>query len=67
MSIDFSFPEEVTFIVERVRRFCDEVVGWRERLLDVGQLALAREGFAHSFGSCSFDEPVQDLTRRGLL
>ena len=48
-------------------RFCDEVVGWRERLLDVGQLALAREGFAHSFGSCGFDEPVQDLTRRGLL
>lgn len=26
MAIDFSFPEEVTFIVERVRRFCDEVV-----------------------------------------
>ncbi len=48
-------------------RFCDEVVGWRERLLDVGQLALAREGFAHSFGSCSFDEPVQDLARAGML
>ena len=26
MAIDFSFPEEVTFIVERVRRFCEEVV-----------------------------------------
>lgn len=26
MAIDFSFPEEVTFIVARVRQFCDEVV-----------------------------------------
>ncbi len=48
-------------------RFCDEVVGWRERLLDVTQLALAREGFAHSFGSCSFDEPIADLAKLKLL
>ncbi len=26
MAIDFSFPEEVTYIVARVRQFCDEVV-----------------------------------------
>jgi acyl-CoA dehydrogenase len=26
MAIDFSFPEEIVFLVDRVRRFCDEVV-----------------------------------------
>ena len=26
MAIDFSFPEEIRFLVDRVRRFCDEVV-----------------------------------------
>jgi hypothetical protein len=32
-----------------------------------GQLALGRERFALSFGSCSFDEPVEDLRSLGLL
>ncbi len=48
-------------------RFSDEIVGWREHLITVTELAHARESFAHSFGSCSFDEPVQDLARLGLL
>ncbi len=26
MPIDFSFPEEVTFVVEKVRAFCRDVV-----------------------------------------
>ena len=26
MAIDFTFPEEIRFLVDRVRRFCDEVV-----------------------------------------
>jgi acyl-CoA dehydrogenase len=26
MAIDFTFPEEIRFLIERVRRFCDEVV-----------------------------------------
>ena len=34
MAIDFSFPEEVTFIVERVRRFCAEVVAPAEREIE---------------------------------
>ncbi len=34
MAIDFSFPEEVTFIVERVRRFCEEVVAPAEREIE---------------------------------
>ncbi len=48
-------------------RFAEEVVAWREHSVDVAALAHVREGFAHSFGSCSFDEPVADLTRLGLL
>ena len=26
MAIDFTFPEELRFLIDRVRRFCDEVV-----------------------------------------
>jgi hypothetical protein len=44
----------------------DEIMGWREFLLDAAQIAHAREAFAHSFGSCSFDEPVEDLKKLGL-
>ena len=31
------------------------------------QVRDARLNFAHSFGSCSFDEPVRDLEALGLL
>ena len=40
---------------------------WRDRSLDAGQVREARLHFAHSFGSCSFDEPVRDLEALGLL
>lgn len=39
---------------------------WRDATLTVEQLAASRR-FAHSFGSCSFDEPVADLRRLGWL
>lgn len=48
-------------------RFSEDVLGWRDYLMDTTQLARARETFAHSFGSCSFDEPVADLESLGLL
>ncbi len=48
-------------------RFSEEILGWKEFLADVTDVALARESFALSFGSCSFDEPVEDLRRLGLL
>ena len=44
----------------------DESAHWRDSVLSVDQVAAAR-GFAHSFGSCSFDEPVADLRRLGWL
>ncbi|MBX3173821.1 MAG: hypothetical protein KF709_05380 [Gemmatimonadaceae bacterium] len=40
---------------------------WRGLTLDAEQIAAAREVFAGSFGSCSFDEPVQDLDALSLL
>ena len=40
---------------------------WRDWSLDAEQVRDARQRFAHSFGSCSFDEPVHDLEGLGLL
>lgn len=44
-----------------------EAIGWRGRTIDVEQLVAARSRFGHSFGSCSFDEPMQDLVTIGWL
>src|SRR6185295_7365113 len=41
-------------------KFSDEIAGWRGHLLTVADLARVREGFSLSFGSCSFEEPVED-------
>lgn len=51
------------------KAFTFEVPGitWRGRKLGTPRIALARENFASSFGSCSFDEPVADLKALGLL
>jgi hypothetical protein len=45
----------------------DDRAHWRDRSLDAEQVREARRHFAHSFGSCSFDEPVRDLEALGLL
>jgi hypothetical protein len=42
-------------------------VSWKGRSLSLGQLREAREKFATSFGSCSFDEPMGDLRSLHLL
>lgn len=47
--------------------FNDDTVGWKEHRITVAQLAKSREAFALSYGSCSFDEPIQDLKEMGLL
>jgi hypothetical protein len=41
-------------------------VGWREIRLEAEQVAAARERCV-AFGSCSFDEPVNDLRELGIL
>jgi len=48
-------------------RFVEQGVAWRDKRLAAARLAMVRESFAISFGSCSFDEPVADLKALGLL
>ena len=46
--------------------FDDERAAWRGRTITASDLAAARS-FALGFGSCSFDEPIEDLAALGLL
>lgn len=48
-------------------RFTEADASWQDRVVSSAKLAAVREGFALSFGSCSFEEPVEDLQRLGLL
>lgn len=47
--------------------FREGEASWRTRRLDAERLRAARRDFAISFGSCSFEEPGQDLSEAGLL
>ena len=51
----------------RAFEFRDDELRWRGNRLTPDQMATARRDFAHSFGSCSFEEPVADLRDLGLL
>jgi hypothetical protein len=42
-------------------------VTWRGQMVVRGQLRNARSLFAISFGSCSFEEPIEDLQKINLL
>jgi hypothetical protein len=46
--------------------FDDEFFAWRKWRIDVKRLE-ARRRFVTSFGSCSFDEPREDLRALGFL
>lgn len=48
-------------------RFSDEGIRWRQQTIPLAQVHEARTYFARSFGSCSFTEPLQDLTTLALL
>jgi hypothetical protein len=48
-------------------QFLDDEARWRDLNLTTGQIAEARSDFAHSFGSCSFEEPIADLRQLGWL
>lgn len=45
----------------------DSCAHWRNRSLNLEEIREARLDFIHAIGSCSFDEPVQDLKKLGLL
>jgi hypothetical protein len=47
--------------------FADDVLQWRNYSLTTRQIQASRRDFAHSFGSCSFEEPVADLRELGFL
>ena len=48
-------------------QFSDEELRWRGRSLSTAEIQATRRDFAHSFGSCSFEEPLADLRGLGLL
>ena len=52
-----------------VRRFDvrDSGLSWRDHSLSLDDLCATRASFAIAFGSCSFREPIDELTQLGLL
>jgi hypothetical protein len=48
-------------------RFDDGGLRWRDHAVSTDEIRRARELFALSFGSCSFDEPRDDLRALGWL
>jgi hypothetical protein len=47
--------------------FDDAGLQWQGHRLAASQIHSARREFAHSFGSCSFEEPIFELRELGLL
>ena len=47
--------------------FDDQCAAWHGHRLTTAQIREARERFAISFGSCSFEEPISDLQQLGWL
>lgn len=48
-------------------RFGDRAVEWRGIVIDIETLKHVREQFMISFGSCSFEEPLEELRSLGLI
>ncbi len=47
--------------------FSEAHARWRTHTLDASMLERARAQFAIAFGSCSFEEPIEDLKKHHLL
>lgn len=45
----------------------DDHAHWRDHSLSIAELESARAHFVHSIGSCSFEEPVEELQAHGLF
>ncbi|MHC4946749.1 MAG: hypothetical protein ACYTG1_00595 [Planctomycetota bacterium] len=72
LALQFELPEaEVQAILEERSLSAFEIdadaVAWRGRRLTAEHVEDVRLAFAVSFGSCSFDEPRDDLRALGLL
>ena len=63
--------EDITAVLDerdpRGFEFGGDGLRWRGRSLSSLQIDSARREFAHSFGSCSFEEPLADLRELGWL
>jgi hypothetical protein len=64
-------PEAIQDVLEETEAaafaFGAKALEWRGQQLSTKQIAEARQNFAHSFGSCSFEEPIGDLRALELL
>jgi hypothetical protein len=47
--------------------FGEDSIQWRGHRIEAANIEDVRECFAASFGSCSFDEPIEDLQQMKLL
>jgi hypothetical protein len=47
--------------------FQADAITWKSHRLEAARLRQARQGFALAFGSCSFEDPRNDLQKAGLL
>jgi hypothetical protein len=63
--------EDVRILLEEHKpqafQFTNEGVTWRGHELSLQRLAVARQQFSIAYGSCSFEEPIADLKKLGLL
>lgn len=48
-------------------RFSDESAMWRDKMITTDEIRSARENFAICFGSCSFDDPIDDMKKLGWV
>lgn len=48
-------------------RFTDDAAYWKENQVESYRVLELRQKFCTSFGSCSFEEPLQDLKTLGVL
>ena len=63
-------PEEMAteLLMERdpsAFRFEDDAAYWRDQRISTEEISEVRERFAVAFGSCSFEEPLDDLRQLG--
>jgi hypothetical protein len=64
-------PDEALEILQQSSgdgfQFQENSIRWRDRHLDILEIDEARQRFFRSFGSCSFQEPIDDLKHLKLL
>ncbi|WP_413375939.1 hypothetical protein [Alkalihalobacillus sp. 1P02AB] len=48
-------------------KFLEEGIEWKDTLVKVSEIQRLRQGMVYSYGSCSFDEPREDLRSLQLI